>query len=258
MSRDSVLGTFLVATVLCVVCAAVVSVAAVKLKDRQEDNRQLDRKKNILLAAALCDKNATDTQVDKIYAKRIEEVLIDLSTGEPVDADTVDPKTYDPVKASKNPDLQEKITPEGELPGFTYREPYASVYKIVDGGQTQGYIFPVYGKGLWSTLYGFLALEADKTTVRGITFYKHGETPGLGGEVDNDSWKGQWHGKQMYQGDSQEVALEVLKGKVDGGSPDAVRQIDGLSGATITTKGVDNLVQYWLGPTAFGNYLAKQ
>jgi len=257
MSRDSVLGTFLVATVLCVVCALVVSTAAVSLKKKQDENRELDRKKNILLAAALCDKNATDKEVDKIYAKQIEEVLIDLDTGEPVGADTVDPKTYDPVKASKDLDLKEKITPKGELPGFTFREPYASVYKIVDGDQTQGYIFPVYGKGLWSTLYGFLALEADKTTVRGITFYKHGETPGLGGEVDNDTWKGQWTGKVIYQGDSQEVALEVLKGKVDGSSPDAVRQVDGLSGATITTKGVDNLVRYWLGPNAFGKYLAK-
>jgi Na+-transporting NADH:ubiquinone oxidoreductase subunit C len=111
----------------------------------------------------------------------------------------------------------------------------------------------VYGKGLWSTLYGFLSVEADKATVRGITFYKHAETPGLGGEVDNANWKQLWHGKQAFDSDGA-VALGVIKGKAPAEDPHAV---DGLSGATITSNGVDDMVKYWLGPEGFGKFLAS-
>jgi Na+-transporting NADH:ubiquinone oxidoreductase subunit C len=117
-------------------------------------------------------------------------------------------------------------------------------------------ILPIYGKGLWSTLYGFLALEKDLKTVSGITFYQHGETPGLGGEVDNPNWKGKWQGKQAFD-DSGDVIIKVIKGAVIPGAPDADHQIDGLSGATLTARGVDNLVQFWLGENGYGPYLQQ-
>jgi len=117
-------------------------------------------------------------------------------------------------------------------------------------------ILPVYGKGVWSTMYGFIALNNDLTTVEGFSFYEHGETPGLGGEVDNPAWRRSWVGKKAFD-DRGKVAIEVLKGAVDPLSPEAVHQIDGLSGASLTTRGVDKLVRYWLGEHGYGPYLGK-
>ena len=252
--RDSTLGTFLVALVLCLVCSTIVAVAAVKLKPRQDYNKELDRKKNILLSAGLCEKSASASEVDSVYEESIVARLVNLETGGLVSEGEVDLATYDEKKAASDKELQVAVHPKGALPGIKFREPYAFVYEIQKEGQTDGYIVPIYGKGLWSTLYGFIAVGADHQTVRGITFYKHGETPGLGGEVDNTRWKALWPGKQAYD-ENGNVALTVLKGKAEA---DDAHAIDGLSGATITTKGVDNLVKYWLGPDAFGRYLSQQ
>jgi len=125
------------------------------------------------------------------------------------------------------------------------------IAETADGKQV--YCVPISGYGLWSTLYGFLALEADLNTVKGITFYEHGETPGLGGEVDNPRWKSQWPGKQVYRDD--EAAIALAKGAVDKQSPDAPWRVDGLSGATLTARGVTNLVQFWLGEQGFKPFL---
>lgn len=252
--RDSWQGTFLVALVLCLACSAVVSIAAVALKPAQEKNKALDKKKNILLAAGLCEKGSSADEVNTIYEESIVEHLVDIDTGEVVDPEAsdlpIDPATYDAKKAANDPDLQEPVT-DGALPGIANREPFAEVYEIVSDGKTEGYILPIYGKGLWSTLYGFIAVGADKESVKGITYYSHAETPGLGGEVDNPNWKASWEGKKIYEEDG-EVGLGVVKGVATD-----EYGIDGLSGATITSKGVDQMIKYWLGPDAFGKYLAK-
>ncbi len=196
MERDSVLYTFVVATVLCVVCSVLVAGAAVGLRDQQETQKTLDRNKNVLIAAGLCDKGATEKEVKALFDERINLLLIDLSTGKPAEGIPVkDKATYDPRKAAKQPDTSEPVA-AGALPGISRREKATFVYEIKDeDGGIEGYVLPIYGKGLWSTLRGFLAMQADGRTVRGITFYEHAETPGLGGEVDNPKWKGQWPDK---------------------------------------------------------------
>jgi Na+-transporting NADH:ubiquinone oxidoreductase subunit C len=115
-------------------------------------------------------------------------------------------------------------------------------------------ILPIHGYGLWSTLYGFIALEGDLKTVVGLGFYQHAETPGLGGEVDNPNWRQQWTGKVVYDEDG-EVAVQVLKGSVDSSNPNAEHQVDGLAGATLTSRGVEALVRFWLGENGFGPFL---
>lgn len=260
--RDTIGGTLLVALVLCVACSVLVSSAAVGLRSRQEANKKLDQQRNVLQAAGV--------EVDKMSSKEIVEmfndesqvkrVLIDLSTGEPVDNSEVeiDVASYDPKKAAKDPELSEPVAGEGgPTPGVSRREQYAFVYQILNDGQIEQYVLPVYGKGLWSTLYGFLAVQADLQTVSGITFYEHKETPGLGGEVDNPGWKAKWAEKKLFDEDWN-VEFEVIKGEVDPKSANAEHQIDGLSGATITSRGVSNLVQYWVGPDGFGKYLENQ
>jgi len=116
-------------------------------------------------------------------------------------------------------------------------------------------VLPVEGKGLWSTLYGFLALDKDVNTIKGLTFYQHGETPGLGGEVDNPKWKALWPGRKAF-GDDGQPKIAVIKGQAGPVAEDPY-QVDGLSGATITARGVSHLVQFWLGTHGFGPYLKQ-
>ena len=137
------------------------------------------------------------------------------------------------------------------------RSKYALVYIAIDEeGLLQQMILPVHGKGLWSTLYGFLALDSDMTTINGFAFYEHGETPGLGGEVDNPRWKAQWIGKKAFD-KNWNIGIEVLKGKVIPNDPKFQYRVDGLSGATITSRGVRDLLRYWLGENGFKPYLDR-
>ena len=129
------------------------------------------------------------------------------------------------------------------------------VYLVETNGELQKIILPVRGYGLWSTLHGFVALENDANTIAGLGFYQHGETPGLGGEVDNPKWKGIWPGKKVYQ--NGEVKIALIKGSVTPGAAAADYQVDGLAGATLTSRGVTNLVQFWLGEKGFQKFLSN-
>jgi Na+-transporting NADH:ubiquinone oxidoreductase subunit C len=129
------------------------------------------------------------------------------------------------------------------------------IYLAKDGDQLQQIILPVEGKGLWSTMRGYLAVAPDGNTIMGFRFYEHAETPGLGDQVDRAEWRELWVGKEIY-GDGNTPRIEVIKGFVQReGNPDARYQIDGLSGATLTANGVTKLVRHWTGPEGFGPYL---
>lgn len=130
------------------------------------------------------------------------------------------------------------------------------IYLDKSGGSVQQFILPISGPGLWSTMRGYLAVAPDGNTVKGIRFYEHGETPGLGDQIDKEDWRALWVGRHIYDEDDA-VRIEVVRGFVlrDGSNPDAMYQIDGLSGATLTGNGVTQLVQYWMGPEGFGPYL---
>lgn len=250
MKRDSVMGTVAVAAGLCIVCSVLVSTAAVQLRPMQLAKKRLFQKKNILLAVGLLESGTSPSskKINELF-ENIETVVVNLDEGERTDA--VDPKTYDQKEAARNPKLS---SPADGLKGFKTREKYSLVYLLRRDGNVEKIVLPVYGKGLWSTLYGYLALESDKNTIAGLTFYDHQETPGLGGEVDNPSWKASWDGKEVRD-DQGDIAIEVIKGTVDPSSENAEHQIDGLSGATITSRGVTNLVQYWMSSDGFGKYL---
>ena len=233
-----------VALGLCLVCSIIVSTAAVVLKPAQQANKTLDLKRNILMAAGLLDPARS---VEEQF-EQVETRIVDLDEGRFVDG--VDPATFDQREAAKDPESSRAIPSEQDVAKLVRREDQALVYLVrAENGDLDKIILPIRGYGLWSTLYGFMALESDGNTVAGLGFYEHGETPGLGGEVDNPRWKSLWPGKQVYRGD--QVSIQVLKGSVPAGSNDAAWQVDGLSGATLTTKGVDNLVRYWLGEQGF-------
>lgn len=247
-SNDSIKKILTVAFSLCIVCAVVVSTAAVMLKPAQQANQALDRKRNILAAAGILEQGSS---VEEQFAK-IDTRVVDLRSGRFTDA--VDPGDYDQRAAAKDPALSVKLAGEDDPAKILRREHYAIVYlSETADGEIDKIILPVHGYGLWGQLYGFIALESDANTVAGLGFYEHKETPGLGGEVDNPRWKALWPGKQVYA--DGDVALEVMKGSVDPASSGAEYQVDGLAGATLTTRGVSHLVQYWLGENGFAPFL---
>ena len=149
------------------------------------------------------------------------------------------------------------MTRKEDIASISRRARYSVVYilKAADGSIDR-IVLPVHGYGLWSTMYGFIALKGDLNTVAGLTFYEEAETAGLGGEVENPVWQAQWSGKTIYD-EAHDVVLKVIKGNVDPKSPDAVHEVDGISGATLTSRGVQHLVHYWLGQEGFGPLLAK-
>ena len=243
-SRESLGRVLGVALALCLVCSVVVSVAAVALKPAQQANKTRDLKRNILMAAGLYEPTVS---VEEQF-EQVESRVVDLDLGGFVD--DIDAHQFDQRAAAKDPEQSKVLASEDDPARIVRRENRALVYLVRDERGALGkLILPVHGYGLWSTLYGFMALESDLNTVAGLGFYEHGETPGLGGEVDNPRWKALWHGKQVYRGESLEI--RVLKGSVDAGSQEADWQVDGLSGATLTTRGVNNLVRYWLGEEGF-------
>jgi Na+-transporting NADH:ubiquinone oxidoreductase subunit C len=245
--KETVLNTMLVALVLCLVCAVVVASAAVILKPQQDTNKQLYRQQNVLKAAGLYEPGMNVAEA----FERIERKFIDLDTGEYVDK----PVSYDQREASRRPDTSIDVEPDPA--GIQRRAKVAEVFlaRTEDGLLTK-IILPVHGYGLWSTMYGFLSLQPDANTVAGIAFYEHGETPGLGGEIENPGWQEKWQGKEL-RNDEGELVFEVIKGSVDPSMANTEHRMDGLSGATLTTKGVSEMVRYWTGERAFGPYLQR-
>ena len=250
LPNDSKKKTIFIALATCLVCSVLVSAAAVALKPMQEANKAFDKKRNILQIAGLMEEGKT---VDELF-KQIEPRVVDFSTGEYVT--DIDAATYDQRAASNDPKQNFLIEASDDVAGIKRRAKLASVYLVKEGDAVKSYILPIKGYGLWSTLHGFLALESDLKTVVGLGYYEHAETPGLGGEVDNPSWKAKWVGKEVF-GDNNEIMIKVVKGAVDSASPKAKYQMDGLSGATLTSRGVENMLQYWLSDQGFGPYFDK-
>lgn len=244
--------TLSVALVLCVICSVLVSGSAVTLKPMQVANKKLDIKKNLLIASGVIKATATKEEVLEAY-KSIDARIVDLATGEFVDMDV---EAFDSAKAAKLSGQNYMIPKDKDSGSIKRRAKLEKVFFAKENGQVSMIILPVNGKGLWSTLYGFLAISPDTLTIKGLGFYAHGETPGLGGEVDNPNWKAIWKGKKAFDANFKPV-IKVVKGATNPNSKTLENEVDGLSGATITSNGVTGLVQYWLGSDAFGPFLAK-
>ncbi|MGB0733847.1 MAG: Na(+)-translocating NADH-quinone reductase subunit C [Pontibacterium sp.] len=250
-NNDTIGKTITVTVLLCVICSVVVSAAAVLLRPIQVQNKELDRKSNILAAAGIQDSSKS---VDELFAQ-ITTKVVDLETGKFTDA--VDADSYDANKAAKDPSQSVALDRSVDIASIKRQAKYMSVYLVEKEGEVEKIILPVHGYGLWSTLYGFLALEGDLNTVVGLGFYSHAETPGLGGEVDNPKWKALWPGKKVYAEGSYAPELGLIKGSVDASTPKAEHKVDGLSGATLTANGVTNLVQFWMGENGYAPFLAN-
>ncbi|NKQ11006.1 Na(+)-translocating NADH-quinone reductase subunit C [Pseudomonas sp. SST3] len=252
--KESTARTLVVALLVCLVCSVFVAGAAVALRPTQLENRQLDKQRSILAIAGLGEAGMSANQVKTLYGERIVARLINLETGE--FSDEFDPNSFDPLVAAKDPELSKALPGEDDIASIKRRERYSVAYIVEENGEMETLILPVRGYGLWSTLYGFIAVKDDLNTVAGLGFYQHGETPGLGGEVDNPRWRSQWEGKELFN-DNGELVIQVVKGGVDPQSPRADHQVDALAGATLTSNGVNNLLHFWLGENGFGPFIAN-
>ncbi len=236
LNKDS-MNTLIVALVLCLVCSILVSTVAVALKPQQTVNKELDLNKNILAAAGLLE--ASDN-AQSITAKieKFDARFVDLETGLYADVDT-------------GAEVQRENAPAG----LANVKQFQQVYVYTPNGTPELYVLPVSGPGLWGPMYGFLVLEGDVNTVKGLSFYQHKETPGLGAKVELDSWKNLWKGKKAFA-EAGNVNIVVGSKNIKNDAPKTDDgYIDGLSGATLTTAGVNDLIRFWLGKPGFAGFL---
>jgi Na+-transporting NADH:ubiquinone oxidoreductase subunit C len=252
--KESTVRTLLVALVVSLVASVFVAGSAIYLKPVQQENSLLDKQRSILSIAGVGGAELSSREVQELFASRIRASVIDITTGE--EQADIDPVAYDPLKAAKDPKTSIELSNEEDISSIKRREQFATVYWVENGGVVEALVLPVRGYGLWSTLYGFLAVKPDLNTVVGLGFYQHGETPGMGGEVDNPRWKALWPGKTLFDEAGQPV-IQIIKGGVNPSNPAAGHQVDALSGATLTSRGVNRLLLFWLGDLGFGPYLAK-
>ncbi|MDN3715569.1 Na(+)-translocating NADH-quinone reductase subunit C [Vibrio breoganii] len=244
--NDSIKKTLGVVVGLSLVCSIVVSTAAVGLRDKQQANAVLDKQTKIVEVAQISEQGT----IQELFGDFIEPRLVDFKTGEFVEGDA---GAYDQRKAAKDPAESIRLAADDDKAKIIRRANVGTVYLVKDGDSYSKVILPVHGNGLWSMMYAFVAVEMDGNTVSGITYYEQGETPGLGGEIENPNWVAQFEGKKLFD-DNFKPALKIVKGGATAGD---IHGVDGLSGATLTGNGVQHTFDFWLGDMGFGPFLAK-
>ena len=245
--NESITKTIGVAFCVCLICSLVVSFSAVSLRDLQNENKLNDKRIKILQAADIYN---PDEEIKDQFLK-LETKFVNFETGKLMDTYMdFSLEEYDPILATRDSNLSSKVPTSEDIAVIKNRENIGKIFILRnDDYSINKLILPIRGYGLWGTLYGYISIENDFNTIAGIEFYDHKETPGLGAEVDNPKWKNLWPGKEIYQ--NGEVSLSVIKGKVDNNDKDAQYEIDGLSGATITSRGVTNIIAYWFGESGY-------
>ena len=245
--NESISKTIGVAFCVCLICSLVVSFSAVSLRDLQNENKLNDKRIKILQAADIYN---PDEEIKDQFLK-LETKFVNFETGKLMDTYMdFSLEEYDPILATRDSNLSSKVPTSEDIAVIKNRENIGKIFILRnDDYSINKLILPIRGYGLWGTLYGYISIENDFNTIAGIEFYDHKETPGLGAEVDNPKWKNLWPGKEIYQ--NGEVSLSVIKGKVDNNDKGAQYEIDGLSGATITSRGVTNMIAYWFGESGY-------
>ena len=244
LPADSVPKTMAVALTLCLIASMAVSAMAVSLRPLQDANKLKDKQRNILQVAGRYEEGQDISEAFKLFEPRV----LDIESGQ--FTDKFDPLTFDDRAAASDPELSIELSEDPA--GIGRRANYVTVYILRDdAGEIDKVVLPVHGYGLWSTLYGFVALEENANDIFGLQFYQHGETPGLGAEVDNPRWKALWSNKKLRD---ENGALQITVAKTPPAAGDAYH-VDGISGATLTSDGVDNLVRYWVGENGYQPFL---
>lgn len=253
MNNDSSAKAILVVLLTALICSSLVSAAVVVLRPIQMNNQLLDRSRNIMALTGLLPAGEAPEDAEMLELFRsLDARIVDIDEGR--FDNSLDANTFDKRRAVNDPELGVAVPAGQDLASIGRRSRYAPVYLVWDGNELDRVILPVRGAGMWSMLYGYIALEPDFTTVAGMTFYEQNETPGLGDQITHEHWLEQWPGKQVYD-DAGQPQFNVSVGVVDPGSVHAPFQVDGLTGATVTGNAVTGLVRYWFGEHGYSGFL---
>ena len=243
--KQSALGILKFATIVCLFCSLFVSTAAVSLRSFQKQNAENEKRINILRAAGLAgaEERLSTKQINEKFAQIIP-LVIDLKTGEP--ARDKNPLTYNMYNAAQSDKEGHALTDDPA--GIKRIAKEGVAYVVADGDHISRLILPIQGYGLWSTMYGFTALsfQEKQPEITGITFYKHAETPGLGARITEPAWQDLWAGVIPYD-DNGAPQVDLVKVR----NPSAKNQVDAIAGATLTSNGVEHLMNFWLGEQGY-------
>lgn len=243
--KQSALGILKFATIVCLFCSLFVSTAAVSLRGFQKQNAENEKKVNILRAAGLAgaEERLSTKQINEKFAQIIP-LVIDLKTGEP--ARDKNPLTYNMYSAAQSDNEGHALTDDPA--GIKRIAKEGLAYVVADGDQISRLVLPIQGYGLWSTMYGFTALsfKDQQPTLTGITFYQHAETPGLGARITEPEWQEKWANIVPYD-DNGNPHIDLVKVR----SNEAKNQVDAIAGATLTSNGVEHMMNFWLGEQGY-------
>ena len=249
MRADSPAKAFIVVLLVALLASALVSTSVVLLRPIQLENRMLDLSRNVVRLSGLVpvDADLSDEELIARY-RTLDLRVVDLGTGM---FDTeLDPYGFDPRKAAADRDKNVAIPESLDLARLRQRARHARIYLVWDDLTLLRIILPVYGVGMWSTIYGYVVLENDFNTIADATFYEHAETPGIGDQITRPDWLAKWRGKKIFD-ERGALRFAVAVGPLDAESSAALYQVDALTGATVTADAVTALVHYWFGPHGF-------
>ena len=254
MNRDSPKKAILVVLLTALVCSTFVSAAVVLLRPIQLNNQMLERSRNIIGLTGLLEPGppVDDDEMLQLY-RSLDRRMVDIDRA--VFDDAIDPDTFDKRRAANDPELGTGIPAAQDIASLGRRSRFAPVYIVWKDGGLDRLILPVRGAGMWSMLYGFIALESDLNTIAGMTFYEQNETPGLGDQITHAHWLEQWQGRRLFDARGQ-PRFRVSESAVEAGSSLAAYEVDALTGATVTGNAVTALIHYWFGPHGYQAFLA--
>lgn len=253
MTNDSPVKAFLVVLLTAIVCSSLVSASVVLLRPIQLNNQMLDRSRNIMKLTGLVEPGVTPNDEEMLELYRGMDVrVVDIDRA--VFTDEVDPLSFDQRRAVNNPELGTNIPVELDSASLGRRSRFVTVYMVLQNGELERLILPIRGTGMWSMMYGYIALESDLNTIAAATFYEQNETPGLGDQIMRADWQAQWSGRQIYD-ETGDLRFAVNFGKVEPGSSIWLYEVDALTGATVTADAVTGMMRYWFGPHGYRNFL---
>lgn len=227
---------FTYAGIMVVVVAIILSSAATLLKPRQEFNERVEKMSGILASANV--RPESKNEIPDSYDKYVNEEWV-IDTEGNIISKYKDGKLVKGDFRAFEINLAEELN---KLKGKVKGEPHFPIYLFTDNGDTS-FIIPLRGKGLWGPIWGNIALESNFRTVRGTTFGHEGETPGLGAEIATREFQKQFVGKTIFTKDYDFTSIKVVKGGVDNSNIDPKHGVDAISGGTITSKGVNAMLQ---------------
>ena len=256
MTNDSPQKAILVVLAVALVCSVMVSIAAVSLRPIQLAHKLLERAQHVVQLTGLAPADSAALAEEELLTLygQLDARVIDIDNRD-FDPD-INPDTFDQRRAANDPERSKAIPTEYDVARLGRRSRFATVYLMWEGDQLQCMVLPVHGQGMWSTMYGYIALDADLNTIASVAFYEQGETPGLGDQILRPNWQAQWQGRRILD-EAGETRFRIAPGSVQKGSSAALHEVDALSGATVTANGVTAIVSYWFGAHGFQPFLAQ-